>query len=340
MKTIYKIFTTLVMLLIVSVCSNAATEQKSDLVHFYDHRWSDPTEPKSKLTIDQVANQLKGYDVIFFGELHNHPAIHLAQMELFARLNRHNPQITLSLEQFERDTQPLLDQYLAREIGENFLAEQARAWDNYRSSYRPLIEFARDRQLPVIAANAPKQMVVCVGRKGLKVLDKYPTDQRKHVAQNIDLSDGPYRQKFFDFMSKDSPHKTPSDKTSQKIMQTMSQRSFAAQMVRDETMAESIAHHLKEHPDRQVLHLNGAFHSSSFLGAVERLQHRRPELKIAVIHPKTIRDKVPADASKPLGTLLIEVLPIPDKFVKPENHSKWLHKMMKKRMESRKNCPD
>ena len=117
----------------------------------------------------------------------------------------------MSLEQFERDTQSLLDLYLARKIGEEYLDERARAWKNYRSSYRPLVEFSRERQLPVIAANAPKQMVVCVDRSGLKILDKYPQDQRRHVAQDIDISDGPYRKKFLAYMHKDSPHKTPSD---------------------------------------------------------------------------------------------------------------------------------
>jgi hypothetical protein len=186
----------------------------------------------------------------------------------------------------------LLDQYLAGEIGEEYLIDKARAWRNYRSSYRPLVEFARERRLPVIAANAPKQMVVCVGRSGLEVLDKYPLEQRRHVAQNMDVSDGAYKRKFLGAMSGSSAHKSHGSGDSYKIMQTMSRRSFMAQALRDDTMAESITRHLQQNPGRQVLHLNGNFHSSAFLGTVERLQKRMPALKIPAplgrCHPRTV----------------------------------------------------
>ena len=169
---------------------------------------------------------------------------------------------------------------------------------------------------------------------------KYPLDQRQHVAQSIDISDGAYRKKFLDFMHKDSPHKSSPDGNTSKIMETMSQRSFEAQAVRDDTMAESIARHLKNHPKRQVLHLNVDFHSSEFLGTVERLQQRMPQLKIAVIHTMTERHEKTIDPSRPPGTVLIKVQSIPDKFVKAENRDQWLRKVMKKRMDSRKNCPE
>jgi len=328
--------TTLLMLSIFS----ATYAQSSKLQHFYDYRLSLATEPQRAISVEQAANLLQGYDVVFFGELHNHPGIHLAQMQLFAQLHRHNPKLSLSLEQFERDTQALLDQYLAGEIGEEHLIEEARAWKNYRSSYRPLVEFARQHQLPVIAANAPKSMVVCVGRSGLDILDKYPVEERQHVAQQINIEDGAYKQKYFAFMHKDSAHKMPSDKESQKIMQTMSERSFAAQAMRDDTMAESIAQHLKQHPKRQVFHLNGDFHSASFLGTVERLQQHMPTLKIAVIHVVSEEGDEPNDAVQPTGTMLIKALPIPTMFVKDEHRKAWLQDMMKKRMESRKDCPE
>ena len=72
-------------------------------------------------TLEQVADDLSRYDVVFFGEFHGHSGIHLAQMRLFRALQERNADMTLSLEQFERDTQPLVDQYLANEIGEKVL---------------------------------------------------------------------------------------------------------------------------------------------------------------------------------------------------------------------------
>jgi len=329
--------TATLLLLVTSTMALAGHGDK--LAHLYDYRWQLVDKPNHTISTDKAAAMLKGYDVVFFGEMHEHPAVHLAQMELLEQLFRLNGKMTLSMEQFERDSQHLVDQYLAAEIGEEYLLEEANAWDNYRSSYRPLVEFARARKLPVIAANAPKPMVVCVGRSGLEVLDKYPTEQRLHVAKDIDVSDGAYQQMFIDAMNDNSAHKAPEDSNSKKIMQAMVKRSYAAQAVRDDTMAESIARHIEKSPGRQVLHLNGNFHSTAFLGTVERLQRRMPGLKIGVIHAMTEQEDEQGDHSTPPGTLIIQVQSLPDKFVKPEHRQAWLGEMMEKRMEQRKECP-
>lgn len=80
--------------------------------------------------------------------------------------------MVLSMEQFTRDAQPLMDDYLTGKIGEQYLIQKANAWPNYESDYRPLVEFAKSQQLPVIAANAPKPIVRCIGRVGIDYLDR------------------------------------------------------------------------------------------------------------------------------------------------------------------------
>jgi uncharacterized iron-regulated protein len=340
MKITETFYTATVLALTLFTANALAVESIQPPDHMYDFRWSLPTEPDRALSSDQAAQVLREFDVVFFGELHTHPGIHLAQMEILARMHQQNPALTLSLEQFERDTQPLIDQYLAGEIGEDHLIVKARAWENYRPTYRALIEFARAHDLPVLAANAPKQMVVCVGRSGLEILQLYPPDQRAHVASEVDTADGRYRRKFLSFMQHDAAHKAPEGSENARIMQTMALRGFAAQALRDDTMAETIALHLKANPGRRVLHLNGNFHSSGFLGAVERLQQRLPDLKIAVIDARTTDEAVATDPDSPNGTLTISVLPIPDRFVQPENREQWLQRVMEKRMEGRDKCPD
>ncbi|NMU84680.1 ChaN family lipoprotein, partial [Vibrio parahaemolyticus] len=74
--------------------------------------------------------------------------------------------------------QPVVDAYLRGEIGEQYLMKQANAWPNYESDYRPLVEFAKQKNLPVIAANAPKSIVRCIGRQGLDYINKLDDDQR------------------------------------------------------------------------------------------------------------------------------------------------------------------
>jgi hypothetical protein len=277
---------------------------------------------------------------------------------MFQALHERFPDISLSLEQFERDTQPLIDQYLAGEIGEKALEKAARAWPNYKSSYRPLVEYAASHELPVIAANAPKNIVICVGKKGPEILDEIPQPDRSWVAEVLHLEEGAYFDKYMALMGDGSTHggggkhsddvEEPADgavagdseeKASNApglspAIRAMVMRSFAAQVTRDDTMAESIAKHLRDHPERKVLHLDGHFHSESYLGIVERLKIRMPELKLAVINPVEVADSAaPAWTEKDLttGDYLLLMHELPDAFVKEENELEFQRELMGKR---------
>ncbi|MCV5871569.1 ChaN family lipoprotein, partial [Escherichia coli] len=76
--------------------------------------------------------------------------------DLLRQLSSGERRIALSMEQVTRDKQSVLDAYLKGEIGEQYFMSQSNAWPNYESDYRPLVEFAKQANLPVIAANAPK----------------------------------------------------------------------------------------------------------------------------------------------------------------------------------------
>jgi len=349
------------------------------LADVYDTIWIRGEDGAVK-TLDQVADDLSRYDVVFFGEFHGHSGIHLAQMRMFKALQQRYADMTLSLEQFERDTQPLLDQYLAGEIGEKVLQEDGRGWPNYEQSYRPLVEFAKDNGLPVVAANAPKQAVICVSKKGTGILDEIPMPDRSWVAAELHIEEGAYLDKFRSFIMSSSTHgpdkkdagdagkysrcvdtkteadtdskdheaaaKLPknthvmaptgdSDEDMSEMMQAMIMKSFSSQVLRDDTMAESIAKHLQDHPKRKVLHLDGNFHSASHLGTVERLKLRMPDLKIAVINPIAIENNdSPAwtDEDAATGDYILLVRELPEMFVCEARELEFQRKTIKKRM--------
>ena len=323
------------------------------LENFYDVAWIRSADGSVR-TLEQVADDLSEYDVVFFGEDHTHPGNHLAQLRLLQALHQRNASMSLSLEQFERDTQPVVDQYLAGEIGEKVLEKDARAWPNYKGSYRPLVEYAAENQLPVIAANAPKNIVICVGKKGTEILDEIPEPDRSWVAETIHVEEGAYMDKFMAIMSGGASHgagdeesedEASGDEESDEMhtesateispqMRAMVMRSFAAQVTRDDTMAESIARHLGAHPDRKVLHLNGNFHSASHLGTVERLTRRMPELRVAVIQPLGVEDPTaPGWTEEDLGTgdYLLLIRELPEAFVNKDRQMEFQRDLMSKR---------
>ena len=301
------------------------------LVDFYDSALivtgAGETAPRP-VTVAQAAEMLAGFDVVFYGESHSHAGVHLGQMNLLLELYRRDPRWVLSMEQFERDVQSVVDDYLAGRIGEAALIDKGRAWNNYATSYRPLIIFAMEHHLPVVAAEAPGWAVSCVAQWGPEILGQFTPLERSWVAADLHVMPGAYRDKYLEFLGSSPTHGGGAASTPE--AETHAQRSFSAQALRDDTMAESIAGALQRHPGYKVLHLTGSFHSSQFLGTVERLRLRDPTLKIAVIDPVEVENPgAPGFAADTVsgGTVLQLIYPIPEDYVDGEDMGAMQAKM-------------
>ena len=274
----------------------------------YDARIIQP-ETNTVLTSEQLAQKLIDTDVVIVGEYHGHHGSHLLQSRLQTTLFQQRPEQILSMEQFNLDRQDQLNRYLKGKTGETEMIEDADAWDNYRASYRPLVEFARRHNLPVIAANAPADVVRCVGRKGPEYLEGV-SDSLKQKLPSAPFMDTPaYREKFMAAIG-----------ASHQADDTMSERmenTYKAQLLRDNTMAARILQARAEHPGHQVLHLTGTFHSEDGLGTVALLKQRAPELSVAVISPvfwPSDINQPPLDSNRTKGDFVYFIQPLPDEF--------------------------
>ncbi|OIN12156.1 ChaN family lipoprotein [Oceanisphaera psychrotolerans] len=255
----------------------------------FDYQLSDPSG--QPLPLDQAAHQLASADVIMVGELHGHQGIHRFQAELLARLLSQPRPLALAMEQFSRDRQDTVDAYLAGKLGEVAFIEQSHAWPGYRSDYRPLLELARHTHSPVLAANAPRHIVRCIGREGPGYLARLPADQRAWVAEHLTLAEDAYKSRFM---------------ATRYHGQAPTEFQFAAQTSWDDTMAESVDRYLRRHPGHRVMLTLGRFHIADGLGTAQRLQLRAPGLKVALIYPVTADEAAP---SPPLWSLRVPPLP-------------------------------
>ncbi|KLV05323.1 hypothetical protein C9I92_21030 [Photobacterium ganghwense] len=251
----------------------------------------------SPMTLSALTSALRDADIVLVGEWHGHPASHLMQAQLMAALYSQKPKLALSMEQFTRDKQAVVDQYLAGKIGEKTLMNEGNAWPNYESDYRPLVEFAKTHQLDVIAANAPKSIVRCIGQQGPAYLSLLPAEERQWVAQSLTLNDDAYRQTF-----NASMHHGDEAKTS---------RQFAAQTAWDDTMAESMVNYLTRHPGTQIIHTAGRFHVAEGLGTASRILARNPNLKVMMVTPVTTESPLAEGAPDYTFT----VMPLPPGYV-------------------------
>ncbi len=241
----------------------------AEVTSFYDYQLYTPSG--EHIALSKLPIELQQADVILIGEWHTHAGVHRFQTDMLKQLTSYDRSLALSMEQFTRDKQPVVDAYLRGEIGEQYLMKQANAWPNYESDYRPLVEFAKQKNLPVIAANAPKSIVRCIGRQGLDYINKLDDDQRMFIAQAINTGSSPYKEKFMASMHHGKPEQT--------------EKQFAAQVTWDETMAESIVSYLDDNPGAQVVHVAGKFHTEQGVGTAASILSRNPSLKVVVISP-------------------------------------------------------
>lgn len=292
------------------------------LEHLYSRIVVD-SKSQQPINLIDLATKLEDKDVIFIGEFHANQSAHLFQMELLHALYQKRSEQVLSMEMFERDQQTILNRYLDGEIGEKYLINEAPTWPNYSGSYRPMIEFAKEHFIPVIAANAPGDIVRCIGEYGEEYINRLPTEQRGFVAKNAFLNDQTYQKKFDQFMTQMRHGKMDEERIA---------ASYAAQLIRDNTMAESILDALNTNPNAQVVHLNGSFHSAQHLGTVAMLKQRRPDLNIAVITP--IRAQTP---QKPnwtkedlkQGDFIYLLRPQPEEYVDASYRRQAMQQMFK-----------
>ncbi len=234
------------------------------------------TNTGKKADFNKMINTLsENSEIVFIGEKHNDPKAHLVELEVLKALFKQTKgDIIFSLEMFERDVQGILDKYLKGEIDEKSFLEKSRPWPNYKTDYRPLIEFAKKKGIKVIAANVPRRYAAMVSHGDLKVLDKLKPEERKFIAEKIYIEYPEYRKNFYNAME------MMTGKMKKHGIAKMKELFYRAQCVKDSSMAESILRVHKKYPKKLILHINGEFHSDYKLGTAAVLKTLCPEIKI------------------------------------------------------------
>lgn len=210
-------------------------------------------------------------DVVFFGELHNNPISHWLQLELtkdlYAKLG---DDLILGAEMFESDNQLILDEYLSGKISQKSFEKEARLWDNYKTDYKPLLEFSNENNLNFIATNIPRRYASVVHKKGFEGLEEMSDEAKQYVA--------PLPVEY-----------DPELKGYKAMMEMMGGMGGGhanlnlpkAQAIKDATMAHFILENWKR--GKTFIHYNGTYHSNDFEGIVWYLKQAKPNLNIITI---------------------------------------------------------
>lgn len=240
------------------------------------------TKSEEILTIRDFARKSAEFDVIFFGEFHDDSIIHKIQSDFFYEFIKINPKTALSMEMFERDVQTFLDDYLSSKITEEEFLKKSRPWPDYKKFYRPLVELAKENFLPVIAANIPRKYAAMYANEGMTAIENLPLKERKFITSSMTINEDEYMKKFIETMTGNFGDRNKKLTPNQENLILLY---YGAQLIKDETMAESIVDFYNSNSDYKIVHINGDFHSNNYLGTVQKVIERNKKLKIAVITP-------------------------------------------------------
>ena len=218
-----------------------------------------------------VVQQLAQANVIYLGETHDSPQDHLVQLQIIEELHRRNPNIAIAMEMFQRQYQFYIDRYLANDLTEVRLQEATKykeRWGYPWEYYAPILRFAKANRLPVLALNAPSEIVRKVARNGLESLSQIEQQYYIPPISDIRTDNVAYRELMQEIYA--GMHQ-------QHGRSNNFERFFQAQVLWDETMAEVIAKFVQANPDFQVIVLAGQGHIIYGYGIPSRVARRLGE---------------------------------------------------------------
>ena len=218
-----------------------------------------------KVCYKKMIRKLADKDIVLFGEFHNNPISHWMELTVAKDLSE-KKELVFGAEMFEADNQQPLNDYLSGKITAKGLDSAARLWNNYKTDYAPLVNFAKEKNAVFVATNIPRRYASLVSKKGFEALDTIPELAKTWMAplpMDYD-STLPGYVNMVNMMGGHGSANMP-----------------RAQASKDATMAYFILRNIK--PGVLFLHFNGAYHSENYDGINWYLKKKRPDLSIGTI---------------------------------------------------------
>jgi uncharacterized iron-regulated protein len=172
------------------------------------------------------------------------------------------------MEFLERDKQPAVDAYLAGTIDRATFHQRIEASPLFQRYYSPLIDFAQQARLPVIAMNVPRRIARQVAKEGWqKTFQGLGAAERVYLPATLPAVSAHYRTYFLDAVAAHHP-----------VQGEQAERLTESALLKDVTMADSLATFLDRHLDFTVLAIAGRFHMDYGIALPSLLRQQRQQV--------------------------------------------------------------
>ncbi len=231
-----------------------------------------------KVSYKKLLKAAKGTQVVLFGEFHNNSISHWLELELTKDVAE-NKAVVLGAEMLEADNQKQVNQYLNGDINQKKLDSTARLWPNYKTDYKPLVDFAKENKLQFIATNIPRRFASLVSKNGFEALEKLTDEEKTWIATQPIPYDATLPG-YVEMLKMMGEHTSPNMPK--------------AQASKDATMAYFISKNLKD--GTTFIHYNGSYHSDNFEAISWYLKTYQPDVKIVTISSVEQKDLTKLDS--------------------------------------------
>ncbi len=221
---------------------------------------------------DRLLDQLARKRVVYVGETHTNYGHHLLELAVIRGLKRRGVDFAVGMEFFQKPYQKWLDDYIAGRVDERLMLEKTQWFDRWRFDYRlyrPILRYAREQGIPLVALNVRREITDAVSKKGIGGLNK---KERSALPATIDRSDKAYRNRLHMIYAQHMGGHAGGF-----------QRFLDVQYSWDESMAQSVARYLQTHPKKHMVVLAGSGHLAWGSGIPKRVARRIPVTSAIVL---------------------------------------------------------
>lgn len=234
--------------------------------------------------MDRLAAALKDKRIVYVGETHDRMDHHQLQLAVLDALRRAGREVAVGAEWFQHSFQPELDDFIAGGIDEADMLDRTGYYERWRFDYRlyrPILQYAREHRIPVLALNAPRELTDAVSEHGL---DALPLKFQSQLPSSYDRSNTEYERHLGEVFKQ---HPMADEDRLERFIQV--------QLTWDETMAEQAADYLTANPEKTLVVFAGTGHIVYGAGIPDRVQRRTP-VPSAIVLPRDVGSNMPGSA--------------------------------------------
>jgi len=261
--------------------------KSEDGIRFELNKVAHGIKTQKQRSLNALYEDIKDKSIIYVSESHDDFNHHLNQLRVIKMLHENGKKVVVAMEMFQKPFQDDLDLYIqGKSTLEDFLknTQYYERWKFDYNLYKPIIDYAKRKQIKILAINIDREITSQVYKKGLFSLSK---KQRNLLPESIDQSNFMYQKDLHEIFNRHIPKKKstslPHQSTQTNIpTQANSDFFYQSQLIWDEVMAENIDNFLVINKDVSLVVLAGSGHIQNHDGIPSRV-HRRNSLPYSVI---------------------------------------------------------